>query len=166
MKTTEMTPLARKCYGLNKINGLTRRNLKIILPQLEKYVGKKVKLATGDKAKSFKVDLLDVPFSPEDGASYRTHLKFEYMRLNLFNDVTVKNVDYEGGGYGVSYYKKEPYLGIVNEDGILTRVYTFDEIVESSKLSVVYSEKDIQKKQKKLEELEKQVRELKYQIPN
>jgi len=166
MKTTKMTYLERKCYGLNKINQLTKEQIKHVLPQLEQYIGKKVKLATGDKAKSFKVELLDVPYNKEEGASYRKYLKFEYMRLNLFNDVTVADQQYESGGYGVSYYKKEPYLGVVNEDGILTSVYTFDEIVKNSGLDLVYDADEVQAKQKQIEALEEQLRALKYQIPS
>lgn len=166
MKTVKMDSLERKCYGLNKINELTKNQLLHVLPQLEQYVGKKVKLASNDKAKSFKVKLLDVPYNSEQGSSYRKYLKFEYMRLNLFNDVTVADQQYEDGGYGVSYYKKEVYLGVVNESGILTRTYTFEEIVESNGLDIVYDTNEVRAKQKQIEVLEEQIRALKYQIPS
>jgi hypothetical protein len=161
--TTKLTSIGRKCYGTNKINFLTVEQLKNVFPQLGAYIGKKIKLTNGDKSKSFKVDLLQFPYTELDGGSYRVYLKFVYGRLVLVNDVTVKDKSYESGGYGCSYYKKEIDLAIINEDGILKEVFELDTTVSHTGLNILYDEARQIEISKEVELLEEQVRNLKRQ---
>jgi len=101
MDTSKLSSLERKVY--------------------ENFLGKKIKTQSG-WTKGLNIDYLEFPFVAESGESYRVHLRKEYKSLYLFNDVTVKDCNYSGGGYGVTYYKKELYFGTVSDDGILKEI--------------------------------------------
>jgi hypothetical protein len=163
--TTKLTSLERICYGNNKINALSIEALKKVLPQIQSFIGKKIKLVTNDKAKIFKIELLDVPYSSLDGASYRSYLSFFGTSLYLKHDVTVKDKNYEGGGHGVSYYKKELYIGKLNDEGILVSVDDIETVIKGYKLDVLFDSKVIEATKKKIEQLENEIRELKNQLP-
>lgn len=163
MNTSKLTTQERKVYGTNLINDLSIKAVQKILPQLEKFINKKVATVNNDKTKIFVVELLQVPFVSESGETYRSYLKFEYGRLTLFNDVTVKDKEYEGGGYGVTYYKKEIDLGYIT-NGILIEVSTFDKICSYNSLNTVFCAKEQKEIKEKIEQLENEIGILKSKL--
>ena len=163
MNTSNLTSQERKVYGTNLINDLSIKAVQKILPQLENFAGKKVATVNNDKTKIFQIELLNVPYIAENGESYRSYLKFEYGRLKLFNDVTVKDKDYEGGGYGVTYYKKDIDLGYIT-NGILTEINTFDKICSYEGLTLRYDAKEQEKIKREIEQLETEIKLLKSRL--
>jgi hypothetical protein len=163
MNTSNLTSQERKVYGTNLINTLSIEAVKKISPQLQPFLNKKVVTTKGDKTKAFNIELLTVPFVAESGQSYRSYLKFEYGRLTLFNDVTVKDKEYEGGGYGVSYYKKEIDLGYVT-NGVLTEINTFDKVCLYEGLTLKYDAKEQTEIKRKIEQLETEINLLKSKL--
>mgnify|MGYP006375351751 CR=1 FL=1 len=164
-KVTELTTLERVVYGNNLINNLSIQAIEKLLPQLQNFVGKKVMTVKQDKTSKFVIELLKVPFNSENGESYRSYLKFEYGNLVLFNDVTVKNKNYEGGGYGVNYYKREITLGVVDKNnGMLVSVNDFEHICSYNELNVVFNAEEQNKIKENIKQLEQQIRDLEYQL--
>jgi hypothetical protein len=157
---TKLTPLERKCLGVNTINKLTIKNLKKVLPQLEKFIGKKIRLADGNRAAIFDIELLNVPYIPNLAQSFRTNLQFKNSRLILFNDITLKNQDYEGGGCGVSYYANHITIANIDENGILTAVDSLDSCVIGYQLEKVYNPKRVSKLMKDADTLNDKLREI------
>lgn len=163
MNTSTLTSQERKVYGTNLINDLSIKAVQKILPQLEQFLNKKVATVKNEKTKIFIIELLKVPFVSESGESYRSFLKFESSRLTLFNDVTVKDVEYISGGYGASYYKKEIDLGYIT-NGILTEINNFDKICSYEGLTLRYDAKEQTKIKREIEQLETEVRLLKARL--
>lgn len=169
--TENLTSLERAVYGTNLINGLTIQNLRKVLPQLETYKSKKICLATGYKAKIFNISLLEFS-NKEAGQHLRTFIKFEQFagieKIILFQDVTVKDKNYVGGGYGVSYYHNEIDLGYLT-NGVLTEITTLYDIEQSYKLGAEFCAKKVKETKDKIEQLKKEVSNLEtsiYQFKN
>lgn len=166
--TTKLTGLQRQCYGNNKINKVSIKALKKLLPQLKKFVGKKVVLSDGvTLAKKFKnsIQLIEIPFSKLDGSSYRTFLKSGFQRLVLFNDVTIKDRDYPDGGYGVCYYKREITVADIDENGLLIDVPMLDKLIKDYNLNKTYKAITVEKTQKKINSYKDKIRELESTLP-
>lgn len=163
MNTTQLTTLERNVYGNNLINELSIQAIKKILPQLKGFLNKKISTVNGDKTKAFNIDLLEVPYIAESGQSYRSFLKFQHGTLILFNDVTVKVKEYEGGGHGVNYYKRNIDLGVVI-DGILREIKDFDKICLYEGLTLKYDAKEQIKISQKIDQLETKIRLLKSKL--
>lgn len=159
----KMSSTERAVFGTNRINALTIAHLKKVLPQLPQYIGTKIELATGGKASKFNVELLEIPFIQQIGQGWRAYLTFECGALVLFNDITIADRQYEGGGYGVSYYKRRVELGKV-ENGILTEVYTLKNIVRSAGLNEKFDAKQIVKLRAELEKLKDRARAMEWKI--
>ena len=159
--TTELTNLERAILGTNLINRLTIQNLKKVLPQLEAYKGKKICLASGSKAKIFNIDLLS--FTDNNGQHLRTYIHFEFYgsveKVSLFQDVTIKDKNYIGGGYGVSYYKNEINIGSMT-NGVLTDIETLQQIVQSYQLGKEFSAKEVKETKEKIQQLKDDVSKL------
>ena len=168
--TTKLTGLERAIFGTNLINRLTIQNLKKVLPQLEAYKGKKICLASGSKAKIFNVDLLS--YTDNNGQHLRTYIHFEFYgsveKVTLFQDVTIKDKNYTGGGYGVSYYKNEINIGSMT-NGVLTDIETLQQIVQSYQLGKEFSAKEVKETKEKIQQLKDEVSNLEssiYQFKN
>lgn len=159
----KMSSLERQIFGRNRINAYTIENVKKVLPQLTEFLNKKIELSDGGKAAKFKIQLLDVPFIAKIGQSFRTYLHFQYGELRLFNDITIADRKYEGGGYGVSYYKQDVRLGKI-EGGVLTEIYSDKNIIDSYGLNKVFNAKTIAEKKAELEKLKDKVRDLEHEI--
>ena len=159
--TTELTNLERAILGTNLINRLTIQNLKKVLPQLEAYKGKKICLASGSKAKIFNIDLLS--YTDNNGQHLRTYIHFEFYgsveKVSLFQDVTIKDKNYIGGGYGVSYYKNEINIGSMT-NGVLTDIETLQQIVQSYQLGKEFSAKEVKETKEKIQQLKDDVSKL------
>ena len=159
--TTTLTSLDRAIYGTNLINKLTIENLKKVLPQLEAYKGKKICLANGSKAKIFNIELLS--YTDNNGQYLRTYIHFEFYgsveRVSLFQDVTIKDKNYNGGSYGVSYYKNEINIGSMT-NGVLTDIETLQQIVQSYQLGKEFSAKEVKETKEKIQQLKDEVSNL------
>lgn len=164
--TTTLTSLERSIYGTNLINKLTIQNLRKVLPQLETYKGKKICLANGSKAKIFDIELLSYS-DKEVGQHLRTFIKFEQFarteKIILFQDVTVKDKNYESGGYGVSYYKNEIDLGYLT-NGVLTEITTLYDVEQSYSLGTEFCAKKVKETKDKIEQLKSEVSKLESSI--
>ena len=161
MNTSKLSSLERKVYGNNLINSHSLKQINHIYPQIEKFLGKKIKTQSG-WAKGFNIDYLEFPYVAESGESYRVHLRKEYKSLYLFNDVTVKDTEYSGGGYGVTYYKKELFCGTVSDDGILKEIPTLWTITQG--LNIVHSVDEQRKLIVDIDTLETKLRDLKRKL--
>ncbi len=102
-----------------------------VLPQLETYKGKKICLADNSKAKIFKVDLLE--YTDNNGQVLRTFIHFERDLVYLKQDVTIKDKNYDGGGYGVTYFKNDINIGSMS-NGVLKDIETLQQIEYSYQL--------------------------------
>jgi len=158
--TTALTSLERAVYGTNLINRLTIENLTKVLPQLETYKNKKVCLVSGTKAKSFNVELLS--YTDNNGQELRTYIHFqsygnaENVLVYLKQDVTVKDRNYEGGGYGVTYFKNDVLIGAV-DNGVLKKVDSLQQIVQSYGLDVVFCAKEVKEAKDIIEQLKSEI---------
>jgi hypothetical protein len=151
--TTVLTSLERAVYGTNLINRLTIENLTKVLPQLATYTNKKVCLVNGAKAKTFNVELLS--YTDSNGQDLRTYIRFERDLVYLKQDVTVKDRNYEGGGYGVTYFKNNILIGSV-DNGVLKKIDSLQQIVHSYGLDVVFCAKEV-RQTKDIEQLKSEV---------
>ena len=163
--TTTLTSLERAIYGTNLINRLTIENLKKVLPQLEAYKGKKICLANGSKAKIFNIELLS--YTDNNGQHLRTYIHFEFYgsveKVSLFQDVTIKDKNFDGGGYGVTYFKKEINIGSM-DNGVLTDIETLQQIVQSYQLGKEFSAKEVKETKEKIQQLKDEVSSLESSI--
>lgn len=167
MDTTKLTSLERAVYGTNLINKLTIENVNKIIPQLQQFLNKKVELANGSNAKNFVIELHK--FSNDNGQNLRSYLHFDYNGLNLKNDVTVKVKNYEGGGYGVDYYKNEIKLATTDNNGVLISIENLEQIIFSYELSKVFDAKEVKETKDKIEQLKNELSKLErsiYQFKN
>ena len=48
--------LAKHVHAINEVQAIAKANIEHILPQLEKYIGKKIYLANGATAKSYTIE--------------------------------------------------------------------------------------------------------------
>ena len=163
--TTTLTSLERAIFGTNLINRLTIQNLKKVLPQLEAYKGKKICLASGSKAKIFNIDLLS--YTDNNGQHLRTYIHFEFYgsveKVSLFQDVTIKDKNYNGGGYGVSYYKNEINIGSMT-NGVLTDIETLQQIEQSYQLGKEFSAKEVKETKDRIKQLKDEISSLESSI--
>lgn len=168
MDTTKLTSLERAVYGTNLINKLTIENVNKIIPQLQQFLNKKIELANGSKAKNFVIELHTFE-DKNKGQNLRSYLHFERNLLYLKNDVTVKVKNYEGGGYGVDYYKNEIKLATTDNNGVLISIENIEQIIFSYELTKVFDAKKVKKTKEKINVLKSELSKLEssiYQFKN
>lgn len=155
-----MQTLENKIKGYNLINQLSINQLKTILPQLTALIGQKILLASGGWGKKFIVNQLAIPRDNAAGSSYRCYFHTSGNSLWMFNDVTLKDSDLPGGGYSVSYYKRDIYIGSIDDTGVLTQIDNLDKIVNAWSLDKVFILQDVKDNIKRLEDLKSTARQL------
>jgi len=121
-----MLNLEQQIEGVNKINALTIKSLNHILPQLEKYVGKKIIIGTGF-SKNFNIDHLEI-----ENTFVRSYISRSYKNLVLNIDTTIKV-----GEYSCEYFKNTIYLGTINE-GVLQSLETIGDLISEYELDRFY----------------------------
>lgn len=121
-----MLNLEQQIEGVNKINDLTIKSLKHILPQLEKYVGKKIIIGTGF-SKNFNIDHLEI-----ENTFVRSYISRSYKNLVLNIDTTIKV-----GEFSCEYFKNTIYLGTINE-GVLQSLETIGDLISEYELDRFY----------------------------
>ena len=162
MKTLSLNTIELNVFAENEINKLSIDNLKKVLPQLEKYKGKKIYLANGSKAKIFDVEVLEYS-DKENQISLRTFISFYemvgYTQLNIKQDLKVPNKTLNGGGYSVRYFKKDLTIGkVVN--GVLESIVDLEQIITDYRLSTSYNYTEVKELIKKQEALEDEARKI------
>jgi hypothetical protein len=159
-----LTSEQRQIIGNNRIKAYTQRAIYNLCEQLHQYVGKKVFLASGNRSAKFNVQLMDVPFIPNLGQSYRSHIQNRYNQLYLFNDITLCDQKYAGGGYGVSYYKKDVSVAEISNNGILLRVYDPEKIISDWRLNEFGNPDEVAELKKQRAELSDKLRAIEHKL--
>lgn len=154
----------RAILGNNRIKAYTVLALAEILPQMEKFIGKKVFLANGAKSAKFTPVLFDVPFISNLGQTYRTYISENYNRATLFNDITILDKRFKEGGYGVNYYKKSVEIGEISKQGVLLSVPDFEKVVRDYDLLNFGDASELQKLKAKAEQLKDELRKIQHQL--
>lgn len=99
--------------------------------------------------KIFNIELLS--YTDNNGQHLRTYIHFEFYgsveKVSLFQDVTIKDKNFDGGGYGVTYFKKEINIDSM-DSGILKEVETLQQIEHSYGLGVEFRAKKNKKQSK------------------
>lgn len=162
MKTLSLNTIELNVFAENEINKVSIDNLKKVLPQLEKYKGKKIHLANGTRAKGFEVEVLEYS-DKENQINLRTFISFYnmvgYTQLNLRQDLIVPTKAHVGGGYSVSYFNKDLTIGrVVN--GVLESIVDLEQIITDYRLSTSYKYTEVKELIKKQEALEEEARKI------
>lgn len=149
--SANLSHLERKILGENMVLAHSLIQLENIFPQLDKLVGTKIVTANGSWAAKFKIELVEFEFYEPFNMSYRCYFDKVGRSLWFHNDITIKDKNYEGGGCGVSYYKKSYFLG--DTDGqVLESVKHFSESGYSFDLYSIEEIKNLIEEKKKLAE--------------
>jgi hypothetical protein len=144
-----MLNLEQQIEGVNKINDLTIKSLKHILPQLEKYVGKKIIIGTGF-SKNFNIDHLEI-----ENTFVRSYISRSYKNLVLNIDTTIKV-----GEFSCEYFKNTIYLGTINE-GVLQSLETIGNLISEYELDRFYEHSFVKIAQEQIYAYEKLISDLK-----
>jgi hypothetical protein len=144
-----MLNLEQQIEGVNKINALTIKSLNHILPQLQKYVGKKI-LITTEFSKNFNIDHLEI-----ENTFVRSYISRSYGNLILNIDTTIKV-----GEFSCEYFKNTIYLGTINE-GVLQSLETIGNLISKYELDRVYEYGFVKIAQEQIYSYEKRISNLK-----
>jgi len=144
-----MLNLEQQIEGVNKINDLTIKSLNHILPQLQKYVGKKIIIGTGF-SKNFNIDHLEI-----ENTFVRSYISRSYKNLVLNIDTTIKV-----GEFSCEYFKNTIYLGTINE-GFLQSLETIGTLISEYELDRFYEYSFVKIAQEQIYAYEKLISNLK-----
>lgn len=128
--------LARYITGQNAVADYAKANLTNLLPQLHKYVGKKIFTTDGSKAKLFVVDMgkLVPTSSTLDGDKMHdagSYLHYKYGKLCLHQRICiVGDFDKNKVNTYCQYFDRDIELGKV-ENQVLTSVNNIDEVLKN-----------------------------------
>lgn len=145
-----MTTLQQQIEGVNKINDLTIKELKLLVPQLQNYIGKKILIQTGF-SKNFNIEHLKI-----DGVFIRAYLSNSWGNLILNIDTTIKV-----GEFSCEYFKNTIYLAQISKTGILESVESVEQLIYDYKLDRIYNFEEIKNAATKLKDLEKEISKIK-----
>ncbi len=146
-----MSTIAQKIEGYNKLNSLTVEELKTLLPQLQKFVGKRISIATGF-SKTFHVEHYKA-------STLRCYLTNSYGSLVLNIDVNIRI-----GECSCKYFKNWIYVGDIDKEGILSSVESFEDLCTKYELNEEFDINVIKSKVSIIEDLEKEIRDIKKSI--
>ena len=144
-----MLNLEQQIEGVNKINGLTIKSLNHILPQLQKYVGKKILITTGF-SKNFNIEHLVI-----ENIFIRAYISQSYGNLILNIDTTIKV-----GEFSYEYFKNTIYLGTIKE-GVLQSLESIETLISEYQLDRVYEYNFVKIAQEQIHSYEKLISNLK-----
>lgn len=88
--------LEKKVHAVNEVQRLLKMNYDHIMPQLEKFIGQKIKLQTGGKAAKFKIDFSDEKprgFEGEYATIHNRYISFPSGTIWLEISLCFKNTD-------------------------------------------------------------------------
>ncbi len=135
---TATETLSLEIHTQNEIKRLIKIELDYLLPQLKKYIGKKIFISTG-KSKLFNVEFTSAkPIGFKGGFAQVAGCRLD----NSYNKlVLVFKICLNGGSYDVSpstaytkYSETWVELGVLNKNETLEIVFTTDEIIETHNL--------------------------------
>lgn len=141
--------LEKEIAGNSLLNKTIVSELKHLLPQLVVYLNKTILISSGFSKKFSVVHLKDEP-------TKRCYIQESYGTLYLNIDIHVKDTEYESGGYGVSYFKKQVAIGKI-KNNVLVSIETLENIIYYYGLGTVY---DIDKIRTELTEIRRLKEEL------
>lgn len=153
---------------MNAINEYSETLVNFLLPELQKYIGKRIFLVNGTKAKIFELPELE----RSDVKEADKYIGYSYYINEQYNKVCLHvRVRINGGSYDVrpstaycQYNDRTIELGDT-ENGILKTVDTLEKIVTSWELSKRYSEETIQAQIARFKEAKKAAEALLSVIP-
>lgn len=114
-----------------------------ILPQLDKYLNKKIFDVKGDKTKAFIIDMNGIkPYSPNDaiGEYVRNHvcyLSASYNKLELKLSICLNGGDYDKRTAYTKYKDMTYVLGECENNQILTSIETLENTINGYHLNDV-----------------------------
>ena len=125
--------LELEVHATNELRRLAINEIANVLPQLQKYIGKKIFTLKG-KAKSFEINLLnEVPKAFDNGhaSNHMNYITHEYGKLVLRFKLC-----FNGGSYDVSpstaytkYIDHTIELGVIQNGEILTELHTSEKTI-------------------------------------
>jgi hypothetical protein len=141
--------LEKEIAGNSLLNVTIISELKHLLPQLLVYLNKVILINSGFSKKFSVIHLKDEP-------TKRCYLTESYGTLYLNIDIHIKETEYESGGYGVSYFKKQIQIGKI-QNNVLISIESLENIIYCYGIDVVY---DIDKIRTELAEIKRLKEEL------
>lgn len=81
----------------------------------------------------------------------------------LKQDIAIKDRNYEGGGYGVTYFKNDIHIGNVT-NGVLTEILSLQQIEQSYSLCTEFCAKKVKETKEKIQQLKDEVSKLESSI--
>lgn len=127
--------LKQNVQGENLLNKTIMQELQNLLPQLQKYVGKRILTQTGKSAK-FIIEHIKVD-------NFRCYLDTSAYSIWLKADVCTQGEPDKNGNRLTTYFKKEIYLGKMKSSGELESIEDFDSICKNWKLNEVIEEQQV-----------------------
>jgi hypothetical protein len=155
-----MKTLSQTIIGSNELKKRVKTELESLLPYLEKFMGKKIFLKDGSRAKGFDPSYIGYEYDKKQGiGQHRCHL---HTSRYGGNDVVLDySISLSVGQHTVEYFDLGIYLGKVDNDGKLIEVKTLDSLVNGWELDVVLDLQKCEDAIKRIHELEGQIRIIK-----
>jgi len=160
------TTMQLTVVGTNSLNKASLEILQAIIPQVEKYTGKSILIATGLSAK-FKIDKPEIKADALNNEHASCMYYFEHTSQSLWLRV---RVCLNGGSYDVrpqtnytQYFEHKFYLGQIN-DGVLIEVETVEKIEQGYNLNTVIVEAEELAKIERLKQLAEELKAVKRSI--
>lgn len=149
--------LEKKVHAVNEVQRLLKMNYDHIMPQLEKFVGKKIRLQTSRKAAQFKIDFLDEKprgFEGEYATINNMDIYFTYTTIWLKIKIRFKDT-------GVSCFYESNSICIGEMDGFNLKSVRTEEYEP-----LFYDVSQVQADLKRKEEVEKALMDVSFKVRN
>lgn len=158
-------------HGNNQLKIAAYNELQNILPQIEKFVGKRIETQTGKSAK-FQINFLGKdlnkisPIKENDFATaHNYYLSVEYGQLYLEMKICLHGGSYDDKTHYCQYFNQNYWIGRVDKtSGVLLELDSLEKVVSDYGLDTFINLEEEEKKINEYRELAKQLRELKYSI--
>lgn len=170
MNATEVRAITIQAHGKNELRRVAGNEILNILPQLTKYIGKKISTLNG-LAKKFEVEMLGnkqplIPVFPNHFVSLQNcYLEVKYGDLRLNVTLCFNGGSYKDYSHYCNYFNYTYNLGEVKDD-ILTVVYDENKVFEMHGITsdkIVIVDDEIQKIEK-YRRLKEELQNLRYTI--
>ncbi len=138
-----MKALQREIEAKNALKAHAKNVFAHILPQLDKYLNKKIFDIKGNKIKSFVIDMGDIkPYSPNDanGEYVRNHvcyLSAKYNKIELKLSICLNGGDSDKHTQYTKYKDMVYVFGECESNQVLTHIDTLENIIEWYRLNDV-----------------------------
>jgi hypothetical protein len=167
-KAVKRSTLDIQAEGLNELNTFTLQLISLLLPQVEKLMGKKIVLSDGrSKAKAFQVDKVDKPdYTEEEGKriSYMYWWDLSDYSAWLHVKICLRGGSYEDNTYYCEYFEQAIYIGEIKGQE-LVRVSVREELIKDYNLAQNYTAEGLRQIVSLYTQLKDQVDKTWYLIP-